>query len=83
MPASITPLVDGAPVAKGELPVTILMSLGLSAGARIGSDAGEPVVTDYKQPFPFRGTVKKALVDVTGEAVEGIAAKMKMYLARQ
>jgi arylsulfatase len=34
-------------------------------------------------PFAFTGTVKKALVDVTSEAVEDMAAKMKMYLARQ
>ena len=31
----------------------------------------------------FTGKVKKALVDVTGEAVEDKEAKMKMYLARQ
>jgi len=29
------------------------------------------------------GTVKKALVDITGEAVEDLEAKMRMYLARQ
>jgi hypothetical protein len=34
-------------------------------------------MTDYKPPFAFTGTVKKALVDVTGEAVEDMAAKMK------
>ena len=39
--------------------------------------------TDYKAPFPFTGTVKKALVDVTGEPIEDMAAKMRMYLARQ
>ena len=76
-------LVDGAPVGKGDLPVTIPLSLGLSAGVCVGSDAGAPVMTDYKPPFAFTGTVKKALVDVTGEAVEDMAAKMKMYLARQ
>ena len=39
--------------------------------------------TDYKAPFSFTGTVKKAFVDVTGEPVEDLAAKMRMYLARQ
>jgi len=39
--------------------------------------------TDYKAPFLFTGTVKKAFVDVTGEPVEDLAAKMRMYLARQ
>ena len=76
-------LVDGAPVGQGDLPVTIPLSLGLSANVCVGSDAGAPVMTDYKPPFAFTGTVKKALVDVTGEAVEDMAAKMKMYLVRQ
>jgi Transcription termination factor nusG len=80
---AVTFLVDGEPVGKGDLPVTIPLSLGLSAGVCVGSDAGAPVMTDYKPPFAFAGTVKKALVDVTGEAVEDMAAKMRMYLARQ
>jgi arylsulfatase len=83
VPATITLSVDGAPVGRGDLPVTIPLSLGLSAGVCVGADAGSPVMTDYKAPFPFAGTVKKALVDVTGEAVEDKAAKMRMYLARQ
>ena len=45
--------------------------------------AGSPVMTDYPSPFTFTGTVHKALVDVTGEAIEDMEAKMKMYLARQ
>jgi arylsulfatase len=76
-------LVDGAPVGQGDLPVTIPLSLGLSASVCVGSDTGAPVITDDKSPFAFTGTVKKALVDVTGEAVEDMAAKMKMYLVRQ
>jgi arylsulfatase len=40
-------------------------------------------MTDYAAPFAFTGTVKKALVDVSGEAIEDKAAKMRMYLARQ
>ena len=83
VPATITLFVDGAPVGHGDLPVTIPLSLGLSAGVCIGADAGSPVMTDYKAPFPYSGTVKKALVDVTGDAVEDKAAKMRMYLARQ
>jgi len=37
----------------------------------------------HKSPFTFSVTVKKALVDITGEAVEDQAAQMKVYLARQ
>jgi arylsulfatase len=58
--------------------------LGLSAGISVGADSGAPIMdTAYKAPFPFTGTLKKALVDVTGEAVEDKAAMMRMYLSRQ
>jgi arylsulfatase len=84
VPANIKLLVDGKPVGSGDLPVTIPLSLGLSAGVCVGADAGSPVMdTEYKPPFPFTGTIKKALVDVTGEAVEDMAAKMRIYLGHQ
>lgn len=83
VPASIKLLIDGKPIGTGDLPVTIPLSLGLAAGVCVGADAGSPVMEDYKPPFAFTGTVKKVLVDVTGEAVEDKEAQMKMYLARQ
>jgi len=84
VPANIKLFVDGKQTGTGDLPVTIPLSLGLTAGACVGADAGSPTMdTEYKSPFPFTGTVKKVLVDVTGEAIEDLQAKMKMYLARQ
>lgn len=83
VPASIKLLIDGKPIGTGDLPVTIPLSLGLAAGVCVGADAGSPVMEDYRPPFAFTGTVKKVLVDVTGEAVEDKEAQMKMYLARQ
>ena len=84
VPATIKLLVDGEPIGSGDLPVTIPLQLGLSAGVCVGADSGAPVMdTDYEAPFPFSGTVKKVLVDITGEAVEDKAAKMRMYLSRQ
>jgi arylsulfatase len=83
VPANIKLLVDGAPVGTGDLPVTIPLTLGLAAGVSVGQDAGSPVMTDYTPPFAFSGTIHKALVDVSGDAVEDKQAQMKMYLARQ
>jgi arylsulfatase len=83
VPADIELFVDGEEVGKGKLPVTIPINFGLCAGVSIGLDSGAPVMTDYKPPFAFTGKVKKALVDVSGEAIEDKEAKMKMYLARQ
>lgn len=82
-PAKITLLIDGKPVGEGNLPVTIPLSLGLAAGVAIGSDPGSPAMPDYLPPFPFTGRVFKALVDVTGEPVEDLEARTRMYIARQ
>ena len=83
VPATIKLFVDAKQVGTGDLPVTIPLQLGPAAGVVIGADSGAPVMLDYKPPFAFTGTVKKALVDITGEAVEDLEAKMRMYLARQ
>jgi arylsulfatase len=82
-PAKITLLVDGQPVATGDLPVTIPLSLGLAGGVAVGADPGSPTMPDYQPPFKFTGQVNKALVDITGEPVENYEEKMRMYLARQ
>ena len=83
VPANIKLFIDGKEVGQGDLPVTIPLLLGLSAGVSLGANAGSPVMEDYESPFAFTGTVNKALVDVTGEPVEDMAAQMRMYLARQ
>jgi len=82
-PANIKLLVDGQPVAEGDLPVTIPLSLGLGAGVALGSDPGSPTMPDYQPPFKFTGEVNRALVDVTGEAVQDYEERMRIYLARQ
>jgi arylsulfatase len=83
VPADIKLFVDGKPIGGGHLPVTVPLTLGLTAGVSVGSDSGAPVMTDYEPPFAFTGTLKRVLVDVSGEAIEDKEAKMRMYLARQ
>lgn len=82
-PADVALLVDGKKVGKGSLPVTIPLQLGLAAGVAVGADPGAPVMLDYTSPFAFTGTVKKALIDITGEAPDDFEERIKMYLARQ
>jgi hypothetical protein len=62
VPANIKLFVDAQQIGNGDLPVTIPLSLGLAAGVSIGADSGSPVMEDYKPPFAFTGTVKKALM---------------------
>lgn len=84
VPATIKLLVDGKEVGTGDLPVTIPLSMGLASAISVGADPGAPVMdTDYAPPFAFAGTIRKALVDVSGTPVEDMEAKMRMYLARQ
>lgn len=83
VPANIKLFVDGERVGNGDLPVTIPLQLGLAAGVAVGADTGAPVMLDYPSPFAFTGKVKKALIDISGDAVEDQEAKMRMYLARQ
>ncbi len=88
-PADIKLFVDGKQIGEGKLPVTIPLQLGLGAGVCTGSDNGSPVMLadEYKPPFAFTGTVKRALVDVTGEPLEDkqkvIEAYLKAAMARQ
>jgi arylsulfatase len=82
-PADVALLVDGKKVGKGSLPVTIPLQLGLAAGVAVGADPGAPVMLDYNSPFAFTGTVKKALIDITGESPDDFEERIKMYLARQ
>ena len=84
-PATVKLLLDGKAVGEGKLPVTIPLTMGLSAGVAVGADNGSPVMeaSDYKPPFAYSGQIRKALVDVSGEAVEDLEAKARMYLARQ
>ena len=83
--ANIKLMIDGKEVGAGKLPVTIPLQLGLGASVVVGADTGSPVMLaeDYKPPFAFTGTVKKALVDISGEVTENLEAKVKVYLARQ
>ncbi|MNY52016.1 hypothetical protein D3C86_1876560 [compost metagenome] len=41
---------------------------GLAAKLEVGRNSGQPVTDDYQAPFAFKGgTLKRVLVDVSGE----------------
>jgi arylsulfatase A-like enzyme len=82
-PGIVKLFIDGEPVGQGELPVTIPLSLGLAAGVSVGRDAGAPVTEEYTPPFPFTGTLRRVVYDVSGEHVVDHEAEIRIALAHQ
>lgn len=75
--------IDDKLVGQEELPYTIPLMLGLSAGAAVGRDPGSPTVPDYEPPFEFTGKIYSAVVDVSGELIKDDESAMKVLMARQ
>jgi hypothetical protein len=57
--------------------------LGLAAGVAVGRDAGAPVTEEYTPPFPFTGTLRRVVYDVSSEHVVDHEAEIRIALARQ
>jgi hypothetical protein len=82
-PGIVKLLVDGKEVGRGELPVTTPLRLAQGGAMLVGADVGAPVTPEYKPPFKFTGTIKRVIVDVSGEHVEDYEAQMRIALAKQ
>jgi arylsulfatase len=82
-PGTVTLLLDGEAIGTGELPVTTPIRLGQGAAMLVGADAGSTVTPAYTAPFHFSGTLKRVIVDVSGEHVEDYEAQMRVALASQ
>ena len=82
-PGTVTLLLDGEAIGTGELPVTTPIRLGQGAAMLVSADAGSTVTPAYTAPFHFSGTLKRVIVDVSGEHVEDYEAQMRVALASQ
>jgi len=82
-PGIVKLLIDGREIQRGDLPVTSPFRLGQGAAMLVGSDAGSPVTPEYQPPFSFTGTIKRVIVDISGEHVEDYEAQMRVVLAKQ
>ena len=82
-PGIVKLLVDGQEIGRGDLPVTSPLRLGQGAAMLVGADAGAPVTPEYRPPYRFTGTIKRVIVDISGEHVEDYEAEMRLVLARQ
>jgi hypothetical protein len=75
--------IDGKLLGESEFPYTIPLTMGLGAGASVGSDPGSPTTPNYKPPFKFTGKIHSAIVDVSGDLIKDKEAEAKIAMARQ
>jgi len=70
-------------VGEAEIPVTSAICFDLPGNLACGGDEGEPVVDDYMSPFKFTGTIKRVVIDVSGEPVVHHEMQGRIAMARQ
>ena len=78
-PGTVVLLAHGKEVGRGELPVTTPNRLAQGGAMLVGADTGSAVVADYKAPFRFTGTIKRVIVDVSGEHETAV----RVFLAQE
>lgn len=83
VPGRVTLLLDGEPIATGDLPYTVPIRLGQGGSMLVGQDNGAPVNPEYKPPFRYTGKLERVIVDVSGEAITDQQAEMKAWLRKQ
>ncbi len=82
-PGTVSLMLDGKEIGKGDIPVTSPIRLGQGAQMLVGADNGSAVTPEYKAPFKFTGKINKVIVDVSGEQVRDHEAEMRIFLAKQ
>jgi len=76
--------VDGRQVAHGPIPQFTPSGFnGAGAGLTCGYEWGPAVGEGYEAPFPFTGTIRRAMVEVTGPAVRDPLAELEAILSEQ
>ncbi|HET8944078.1 MAG TPA: arylsulfatase [Dehalococcoidia bacterium] len=76
--------INGELVGEGELPRTIPFFAGLSERLQVGRQDGSTTSDDYAAPFAFTGTLKRVIVDVTGQdLIRDLVQETEIGLARQ
>jgi len=75
---------DGLQVARGVIPrFTPSGFNGVGAGLTCGYEWGPAVGTGYAAPFPFPGTIHRAVVQATGPVVRDPLAELEAILSEQ
>ena len=82
-PGTATLFVDGKEVGRGDIAATTPNRLAQGGAMLVGADTGSSINPEYKTPFSFTGTIKRVIVDISGEHVEDYETAMRVFLAKQ
>jgi arylsulfatase len=82
-PGVVSLFLDGKKIGRGEMPVTTPLRLAQGGAMLVGADVGAPVTPQYKPPFRFTGTIRRVIVDVSGEHIVDHEAELRVALASQ
>jgi arylsulfatase A-like enzyme len=75
---------DGREVGRGDIPrFTPSGFSGTGVGLTCGYEWGPAVGTGYLAPFPFAGTIRRAVVSTTGPVVRDPLAELEAILSEQ
>jgi arylsulfatase len=77
--------IDKKLVGAMDLPVTVPLALGLASNFTCGRGSPSPVTDAYTGEFPFTGTIRSVVVDVSGADLIKDDNKLleRMLMARQ
>jgi arylsulfatase len=79
-----TLLLDGEPIGSGEIPRFTPTRFSITdENLCCGYDRGMPVTLDYRPPFRFTGTLRRVVVDVSGEPYVDPVAEADLALRSQ
>ena len=82
VPAKLQLYVDGSLVASADAPHTTPFAFNPGA-VSCGHNPGSPITPAYSSPFKFTGTLRKVVVDVSGDLIVDSDAELRMAMARQ
>lgn len=75
--------VNDEKVGEGDIPVTCPITYGVGKGLLVGRNEGEPVTEEYEPPFEFTGTIKRVVVDASGEPFHNAELEARIAMLRQ
>jgi hypothetical protein len=75
---------DGREVGRGTIPTFTPAGFnGTGAGLTCGYELGPSVGVGYTAPFPFPGTIRRAVIETTGPVVRDLLAELAAILSEQ